>query len=122
MQEMDQLWSDGVPFTLEMELVVNTVMYAILNPSKYPKALLGFVLMQLPGCTNWDVTRFADRVKNSKVTSDGSVSEADGTLPEYFEQATFGDLTEPATILDMHGRVMVWALPGVMHPNRLVSP
>jgi hypothetical protein len=34
MQQMDQLWSDPVPFTLEMALVVNTVAYAILNPSK----------------------------------------------------------------------------------------
>jgi hypothetical protein len=34
MQQIDQLWSNGVPFTLEMALVVNTVAYAILNPSK----------------------------------------------------------------------------------------
>jgi hypothetical protein len=59
-------------------------------------------------------------VKNSKVTIDGSISAADESIPEYFEQAAFGDLTEPTTIMDMHGRVMVWALPGVLHPNRLV--
>lgn len=71
--------------------------------------------------TNWDITRFADRVKNSKVNEDGSESKADEALQDYFEQATFGDLTEPATLLDVGGRVMVWALPGVIHPKRVVS-
>ena len=68
----------------------------------------------------WDVTRFADSVKNTRVHEDKE-AEADLRLPLYFRQAEFGKLTTPATILDMHGRVMVWALPGILNPKRLVN-
>lgn len=64
---------------------------------------------------------FADRVKNTVVGEDGIESKADERLSVYFEQANFGDLEDPATILDQHGRVLVWGLQGVLHPNRLVS-
>jgi hypothetical protein len=67
------------------------------------------------------VLRFADRVKNTVVGEDGIESKADERLSVYFEQANFGDLEDPATILDQHGRVLVWGLQGVLHPNRLVS-
>jgi hypothetical protein len=70
--------------------------------------------------TDWDITCFADKVKNPKVAEDGAESKTDLSLHKYFEQMNFGDLTEPTTILDMHGRIMVWALPGMLHPNRLV--
>ena len=69
--------------------------------------------------TKWDVTRFADSVKNTKVHEDQQ-SLQDLRLPLYFEQAVFGKLADPATILDVHGKVMVWALPGVLHPKRMV--
>ena len=75
----------------------------------------------LIGQTAWDVTRFADRVKGSVLPDSGIVSDADARLNVYFEQAAFGDITEPAAIIDEHGRVMVWQLPGVLHPMRLVS-
>jgi hypothetical protein len=70
--------------------------------------------------TEWDVTRFADKVKNTQVHEDQE-AEADLRLPIYFRQANFGKLTTPTTILDIHGKVMVWALPGVLHPRRLVK-
>jgi hypothetical protein len=66
--------------------------------------------------TEWDVTRFADSVKNTRVHEDKE-AEADLRLPLYFRQAEFGKLTTPATILDMHGRVMVWALPSILNPK-----
>ena len=48
-------------------------------------------------------------------------AEPDPGLVDFFEQANFGDLTEPTTILDCFGRVMVWTLPEVLHENQLVS-
>jgi len=69
--------------------------------------------------TEWDITRFADKVKNTKV-DEIKESQEDLTLSIYFPQARFGKLTDPATILDLHGKVMVWALPGVLHPKRMV--
>jgi hypothetical protein len=71
--------------------------------------------------TEWDVSRFADRVKNSKVDSSGKVSGTDANLNKYFKESSFGTLTEPTTILDQYGRVMVWALPGLFHSKRIVS-
>ena len=49
------------------------------------------------------------------------MSETDARLNLYFEQARFGEITEPTTIIDKHCRIMAWALPGVIHPMRLVS-
>jgi hypothetical protein len=121
MIEMDEVWQSGVPFSLEIALVVNTVAYAILNPSKCLIHLCHYYSSCFSGRTAWDVERLADHVKNSVVHENGMESQADSSTPEYFEQADFGDITDPTTILDMHGRVIVWALPGVMHPNRLVS-
>ena len=69
--------------------------------------------------TNWDVERFADKVKNTRVSEDGESLE-DIKLRLHYEQATFGKLTDPGTILDKHGKIMVWVLPGVLHPKRLV--
>jgi hypothetical protein len=70
--------------------------------------------------TMWDVNRFAEKVKNTKVKQSESEADADKKLLDDFGHANFGYLTEPTTILDQQGRVMVWALPGVLHPKRLV--
>ena len=70
--------------------------------------------------TEWDVTRFSEHAKLTKPTANGEEAEADQKLNVFFKQPNFGELIEPTTILDRHGRVMVWALPGVLHANRLV--
>jgi hypothetical protein len=80
------------------------------------------------GRTKWDISRLEERVRNRQVKKSGNVAnedqepeaEPDPGLAEFFEQANFGDLTKPTTILDCFGRVMVWALPEVLHLNRLV--
>jgi hypothetical protein len=69
--------------------------------------------------TEWDVERFAEKAKNTKVNESGD-SGADHRLPIYFKEAKFGYLPDPTTILDVHGRVMAWALPGVLHEKRVV--
>ncbi|KAH9990730.1 hypothetical protein BJV77DRAFT_1068792 [Russula vinacea] len=69
--------------------------------------------------TEWDKVRFADKAKNTRVTKSGKEAEADQSLRHHFHAAHFKDLTEPTTILDCHGKVIVWALPGILHPNRL---
>jgi hypothetical protein len=80
------------------------------------------------GKTKWNVCRLEERVRNRQVKKAGkeaseeqeSEAEPDLGLADFFEQANFSDLTEPTTILDCFGRVMVWALPDVLHQNRLV--
>jgi hypothetical protein len=69
--------------------------------------------------TRWDADRFSEKVKNIKVKTSGE-PPAEETLDKFFEQASFGDLEEPVTIIDAHGKVLAWSLPGVLHENRLV--
>jgi hypothetical protein len=69
--------------------------------------------------TNWDVTRLADRVKNSRRV-DEDVSAEDMSLAKYFENPELGEFTLPATVLDRHGRIMVWYLPYIFSPHRVV--
>ena len=44
----------------------------------------------------------------------------DSKLHEYFVQASFGELHEPTTILDIHGRIMAWFLPDIICKQCLV--
>jgi ribosomal protein S11 len=75
--------------------------------------------------TAWDAERFYERVKNKKVKINKSgktakTPSADENTDIFFKKATFGDLEDPVTILDAHGKVLAWSLPGVLHKNRLV--
>ncbi|KAI6098640.1 hypothetical protein EDD16DRAFT_1527140 [Pisolithus croceorrhizus] len=38
---------------------------------------------------------------------------------KYFPYPQWGLISDPATILDVHGRVVVWYLPGIMSPARV---
>jgi hypothetical protein len=71
--------------------------------------------------TEWDVTRYAELAKVSKVNTDGGIAEADGKMAKYFQQAEFGNIELPATILDQHGRILAWHLPDIITKKRLVS-
>jgi hypothetical protein len=113
--------SGQTPLDLEFDLIIIVITYAILNPCEPVLALSLSLLNKLTDTTSWDVTRFADRVKNTVGRKDGVESETDSRLPVYFEEADFGDIMSPATILDQYGRVMTWVLPGILHLNRLVS-
>jgi hypothetical protein len=70
--------------------------------------------------TEWDVTRFADRVKNTRPRTDWDHSAEDERLAKFFVNPNFGDMDEPATILDRHGHIMVWYLPHIFAPYRVV--
>ena len=69
---------------------------------------------------DWDVTRLADRVKNMRPHGDGDTSIEDAILEKYFKNPQFGDIDMPATMLDRHGRIMVWYLPRIFSVHRMV--
>lgn len=69
--------------------------------------------------TNWDVERFADRVKNARVT--GNPASEDVRVAKFFDIPNFGAISDPATFVDRHGRIMAWYLPGLLSPNLVVS-
>jgi hypothetical protein len=71
--------------------------------------------------TLWDISRLADRVKNSIVHHDGTSSAADTNLSKYFPLSGVSHISDSAVLLDIHGRIALWHLDGAIHPNRVVS-
>ena len=43
-------------------------------------------------------------------------------LAQYFKVRAQGHKDSPCTVLDRHGRIIVWYLPDIIHPLRVVSP
>ncbi|KAI6011636.1 hypothetical protein EDC04DRAFT_2609807 [Pisolithus marmoratus] len=77
----------------ELKLTALVISHAILNPWE--------------DVTEWDVDRFAEPMKNV-------IDET-----KYFPHPQWGHISDPATILDVHGRVLVWYLPGIIPPARV---
>ncbi|KAI6096658.1 hypothetical protein EDD16DRAFT_1719708 [Pisolithus croceorrhizus] len=78
---------------MELQLSTLVIAFAILNP--------------LEDVTEWDIDRFAEPKRNVE----------DKT--KYFPYPQWGLISDPATILDVHSRVVVWYLPGIMSPARV---
>jgi hypothetical protein len=72
----------------------------------------------------WDVERFASHTRGLK-QGEGIEKRANDELvrlSKYFSLPDQQqDWTEPGTILDCHGRIMVWFLPGILSKRRVVS-
>ncbi|KAI6006655.1 hypothetical protein F5J12DRAFT_782901 [Pisolithus orientalis] len=64
-------------------------------------------LSLLAGVVDWDVDQFVDPLPTAK----------DKFI--YFEHPNIGSLDAPATVLDRHGRLLVWYLPGIIHGARI---
>ena len=60
----------------------------------------------------------ADHVKNRRPQPDGDDDTAE--LAKFFINPQFGHFDEPSTVLDKHGRIMVWHLPKIYSPFRTV--
>ena len=97
----------------EFHLVMLVVIAEVLNPGNTLHILSFGSVSDIPlVTTGWDVARLTDRVKNTRVKKDGSQSVADQNLEKYVEQSEFGRLQDPTTILDCHGCILLWHLPG----------
>lgn len=71
--------------------------------------------------TDWDVERLADRVKNTRPQEgDANASVEDKRLAKYFKNPQFGEFDEPATVIDRHGRIILWHLPLIISVYRMV--
>jgi len=74
-----------------------------------------------PDQTEWDVTRLADRVKNTRPRGDGEPAQDDINITKHFKKSHFGNLDEPATIVDREGRIFCWHLPDILISARVVT-
>ena len=61
-----------------------------------------------PVLVDWDFDRFSDSV--AKRESPG----------KYFSKTGMGFLTKPTTLVDSHGKILMWYLPGLLLPSRVV--
>jgi hypothetical protein len=63
----------------------------------------------------FDANRLANRVKNIKDKED------DAKLHKFFGTCHIGHVSEPATVLDTCGSILVWYLPDILTSTRIVS-
>ena len=49
-------------------------------------------------------------------------SEEKDKLQKFFGDVQLGTFSEPCIVLDKYGRIVVWYLPDIVHPHRVVSP
>ena len=126
---LQSTWIDASSKSLEapqttdyLQYTLITIAYAISNSCKHFWVILfTFSANTLSVEVDWDVTQFADRVKNSRPHQDGQPSVEDTNLLKYFRNPELGDLDDPATIIDRFGRIMVWHLPDIFLRPLIVS-
>jgi hypothetical protein len=82
--------------------------------------LSSYLIFLVAVTTPWDVERFAEKVKNIPVDLNGGKSSSDESLLKYFQDTKFGDIYAPAVIMDCHGRILAWHLPGALTVSRVV--
>jgi hypothetical protein len=105
----------------ELYRVALTIAFALSNPREFGlSSPQDYRLILVIDKTSWDAARMADRVKNTRPHTDGGVLAEDLRLAKFFRNPLFGHFDEPSTVLDMHGRIMVWYLPFIFHPGRIV--
>jgi hypothetical protein len=111
--------TSSTPSLQEYELIALVISQAVLNTCENPCVLKYSILMMLPDRTEWDVERYADKVKNTKVTRDGG-AKCNVNLRGYFPPTICGEVTKPSTVLDCFDRIILWNLPGIICSGRVV--
>lgn len=69
---------------------------------------------------DWDVDRYADKVKCSPVLANGAPTQGDN-IHKYFSKTVLGKISEPATIVDCNGKILVWHFPNILSLSHVVS-
>ena len=87
------------------------IVAAFLNPSKSYNDLTSLLADSVYPSVHvkWDFDRFAQ-------------SERKCRSGKFFAEIQLGRLTQPTTIVDIHGRILVWYLPGLLLPHLVVCP
>lgn len=107
----------------EYKRIVLTVACAVTNPSthavfvrNYPRVTSSIVVLP------WDVERFVDKLRTMTVTSEEAFEKEMTRLSGYFKKQNLGERKDPCSLVDRHGRVLVWHLPHIFSRDRLVTP
>ena len=103
----DQVFSRAFISSNEVRLAALVIAHAILNPcrSNISSSFLSKVIST--DITEWDADRYIEKEHKNQA--------------DYFPPANFGYIDAPASILDLHGKVLIWYLPNIMTHTRVVS-
>ena len=80
-----------------------------------------------PACQEfWNMTVYSKKVKATNLKASASPppswpQKEKKELEECFKYLTLGHKDFPSIIVDRHGRIVLWYLPGILHPQRIVS-
>lgn len=98
-------------FGKDARRLVRLVTKAFLNPGEPPKYIclntkLSYITVYIP----WDIEEFyLERVKAKRDKKE-----------EKFPNPSFGFFSEPLTVVDDKGRIVLWYLPGLLSPEHQV--
>jgi hypothetical protein len=68
-----------------------------------------FILIdQLLVSTGWDYDRFSDSPGKREISG------------KYFADVPLGFIAKPTTVVDIHGKILMWYLPDLLLPHRVV--
>lgn len=70
---------------------------------------------------HFDIDRLADKVKTTRVQDSRPDDAAIGQLSKFFTPTALGVVEMPSTVVDQHGRIILWHLPDIIAPHRVVS-
>lgn len=70
---------------------------------------------------NFDIDRLAEKVKNTRVIDGDPDDLSHDHLAKFFSLTALGAIDCPSTVVDEHGRVILWYLPDIIAPFRVVS-
>ena len=116
------------PSDEELIYMCAVVARAFLNPGMsflYSVHLL-FLITVLDTLTGWNMTLYSKMAKGAN-NIDGSdhvpesiPQDEKEKLEESFDPIFVGHKDIPSVITDMHGRIVAWFLPNIIHPARVV--
>lgn len=78
-------------------------------------------LLLLAVTATFDIDRLAEKVKNTRAVDGDPDNMSHDHLAKFFLITALGPIDCPCTVVDEHGRVIVWYLPDIIAPFRVVS-
>jgi hypothetical protein len=105
----------------DLDRAALTIAYAIANPCKSQcYSMVQFQIFPHTDETGWDATRFAAHIKNYRPTASHGDDDESTRLAKFFHNPNLGNMEDPAVVIDLQGRILVWYLPHIFHPAHVV--
>lgn len=117
------------PGNQELKRMALILVLAFLRPCESPLTFPEHPLLNRssPGLIPVNINTYVQKVPARTTVSprydplgpDIPVAEEE-RLRKFFSEIKIGKQTEPGIVVDMFGRILIWYLPGILHPTRVV--